>query len=160
MKKNKRKYAIGALASSCMLLQGCSPNEEELWGLGSFVFLVFVAILILNGIVPRIQEVPKFQAFVVKIEVISKNTLPVILLVAIASIGYGAYSIAINDDRTRQDLFVFIGAVILYMAVSTKNWSKAKGKLEKRNHLRAIGLSASFITIFVYLLLGAPNLRL
>lgn len=160
MMKNKRNCVIGALASSCILLQGCSPNDKELWGLGSFVFLVFVAILILNGIVPRVQEVPMFQTFVAKIEIFSKNVFPAVLLVAIASIGYGAYSIAINDDRTKQDLFVFVGAVILYLAVNMNNWSKAKEILEKRNYLRAIGLSVSFIIIFVYLLLGAPNLRL
>lgn len=160
MKKNKRNYAIGILVSSCLLLQGCSPNEEELWGLGSFVFLAFVGILILNGIVPRIQEVQKFKAFVAKAEAISDKVLPVVLLIAVASIGYGAYSIASNEDRTRQDLFIFIGAVVLYMAVNLKGWSRAKEILEKRNHVRAIGLSASFLIIFVYLLLGAPNLRL
>jgi hypothetical protein len=160
MKKNKRNYAIGALASFCLLLQGCSPNEEELWGLGSFVFLAFVAILILNGIVPRIQEVPKFKAFVAKVEAFSEKSLPVVLLIAIASIGYGAYSITANEARTRQDLFVFVGAVILYMAVNLKGWSRTKEILEKRNHVRAIGLSLSFLIIFAYLLLGAPNLRL
>ena len=78
----------------------------------------------------------------------------------IASVAYGAYSIATSDNRSRQDLFVFVGAVLLYMAASLQSWSRAKEVLKKRNHLRAIGLSVSFLMIFSYLLLGAPNLQL
>ena len=88
MKKNNSKYATSALTGFCLLLQGCSPNEKELWGLGSFVFLVFVAILVLNSIVPRIQEVPKFQVFVAKLEAFSEKVLPFILLVAIVVVKF------------------------------------------------------------------------
>jgi len=160
MKKNNRSFLTALLVSSFLLLQGCSLSEGELWGLGSFVFFVFVCIIIINGVVPRIQEVRKFQAFVTKMEIILAKFLPVFLILAIASIIYGAYSIVSNDDSTRQDLFVFVGAVILYMAVNLKALSRTENVIAKRNYLRAITLSVSFLVIFVYLLLGAPNIRL
>lgn len=160
MKKNRNKYTSSFLIGSCSLLQGCSPNEEELWGLGAFVFLVFVVILFLNSIVPRIQDVPKLQIFVAKLELFSEKIWPFILLMAIASILYGAYSIASNGAGSIQSLFIFVGVIILYMAANLRGWARAKEVLKKRNHLRKIGLSASFLIIFGYLLLGAPNLSL
>ncbi len=160
MTKSKKRYAATSILFTCLLFQGCSPREEDLWGLGSFVFLVFVIILILSNIAPRIQEIPSFQTFVAVLERFSVKAVPVLLLMAIGSIIYGAYSIASNEDRSRQDLFAFVGAVILYLAVNIRSWATAKDGLQKRNHVRLIGLSLSFLTIYCYLILGAPNLSL
>ncbi len=160
MTKNKSKYTVTFLLATCLLLQGCSPNEEQLWGLGSFVFLAFAIILILNGVAPRIQEIPNIQTLIAKLEHFSEKVLPIILIMATASLVYGAYSIVSNDDRSRQDLFVFVGAVILFLAANLRGWARTKEIMKKRNHLRMIGLSLSFLAIFCYLLLGAPNLNL
>lgn len=160
MKKNRKKYALIFLVDSCLLLQGCSASEEQLWGLGSFVFLVFVAILLLNSVVPRIQELPKFQSVVTKVEFLSERIWPIILVIAIASILYGAYSIASNGVGSIQSLFIFTGVIILYMAANIRAWARAKEILKKRNHLRKIGLSITFLVIYIYLFLGAPNLSL
>lgn len=160
MKRNRNKNAASLFLGTSLLLQGCSPSEEELWGLGSFVFVVFVAILLLNSIVPRIQEFPRLQKLVTKLEFLSEKTWPLILLIAIASILIGAYSIATNGPGSIRSLFIFTGVIILYLAVNVRAWARSKEALKKRNHLRKIGLSVSFLVIFGYLLLGAPNLTL
>lgn len=160
MTKNRGANAAGILLITCLLLQGCSPSEEELWGLGSFVFLMFVCLLVLNGLVPRIQEIPNIQMLVIKLERLAEKVLPTLLIMAVVLIAYGTYSIAINEDRSRQDLLVFVGAVILFMAVNVRSWARTHETLRKRNHLRMIGLSVSFLVVFGYLLIGAPNISL
>jgi hypothetical protein len=152
MKRNRNKYTAYLFLGSSLLLQGCSPNEEELWGLGSFVFVFFVAILFLNSIVPRIQEFPRLQELVTKLEFLSEKIWPLILLIAIISILTGAYSIATNGPSSIKSLFIFTGVIILYLAVNVRAWGRSKDTLKKRNHLRKIGLSVSFLVIYGYLL--------
>ncbi len=160
MKKNRDKYVLTCLLGACFLLQGCSPSEEELWGLGSFVFLVFVALLLLNNVVPRIQELPRLQEFITKLEFVSEKIWPVILLLAMASILFGAYSIVNNGPGAIKSLFLFSGVIILYLAANVRSWARSKDVLKKRNHLRKIGISISFLVIYIYLFLGAPNISL
>ena len=155
----KRSKKFQLLIPSC-ILTGCVPNEEEIWGLGSLVFIVFVMIIVLTTIAPRIQDIPAFRKFIERLQGLAKLTFPFVLLLSLGMIFWGVFRIAIHEDRSSLDLVIFVGATLLYLAISQKKWATTNDKYRKRNYARAIGLSASFILVFVYLIFGAPNLNL
>lgn len=148
------------IAFICSFLQGCSPNESELYGLGSFVFLVFVCTIILNRFIPRFQEVASIQSVIVKLEIIVKKAFPVFMLLSISTIIFGVYSLINEQNESRLSLLFFIGIVFLYFSINLKKWANENDKLQKRNYVRRMGISISFLTIFVYLMMGAPNLKI
>lgn len=160
MKKN-RNYIIHLLVTAvCLILQGCSASEEDLWGLGAFVFLIFVGAITLSSIIPRIQEISKIQRLIKILEVIANRAFPFLACSSIALISVGAYTVINSADRSRLNLLIFIGTVCLYLSVNIRKWANETDTHKKRNYVRMIGLSGSFLLIFIYLMLGAPNVKL
>ena len=160
MKKNNSKSQIFPLAVTMIFLQGCSNNEEKFWGFGSFVFVVFLFVLFLKSAIPRLQEIPRLEQITEKLKELTKRLLPLFFSSAFALIGYGMYSILSSGTRSRQDLIIFIGAIVLYIVINIKGWTQAEEVLAQRNYLRMAGLGISFLLVFIYLISGAPNLDL
>ena len=161
MKINKiNKTNIFIILSAFSLLQGCSLNEGELWGLGSFVFLVFLVVLVLNKTVPLIQEQKQIKILIEKSKPIIIWLFYIFMLISIVLIAFGINSIFSNEDRSREDLILFIGIMFLYFSINMMHWVKEKNDQKKRNYVKYMGLSISFIFIMFYVLTGASGLSL
>lgn len=143
-----------------LFLQGCSLNEKELWGFGSFVFFVFIVTTILSKIVPQIQEISKVQKLIERLKIGANKSFVIFMFISIAMIIIGLYSIITNDDRVGFDVIFFIGAVFMYFSINMKKWANETNKLKSRNSVRLMGLSLGFIVMFIYIMFGAPNLNI
>lgn len=140
------------------ILQSCTPSEEELWGLGSFVFLVFIIIVLLNTFIPKLQERLWMKNIISKLEFIGIKIFFILIVLSISLFIVGLISIINNENRTSFDLLLFIGVISLYVSINFRKWALEKNKYQKRNYVRFIGIGVSFILILLYIMQGAENL--
>ena len=155
LKKSRLLYLLSAL-----FLQGCSPDEEELWGLGSFVFSVFIIIVVLNTVVPTIQEYETIKRWLEYFQKVIQKGFIYLIVISLILIVLGLYSILSSSERSSENLIFYIGVLFLYLSINMRNWSVEMDKHKKRNYVRVMGLSISFMFLMVYLMIGAPNLSL
>lgn len=158
MKNNDKNYFL--LVFLALTLQSCSLNEGELWGLGSYVFLIFLAILALNKVIPVIQEQQKIKTLIEYSKPILLKLFFLLTFLSIVLIGIGAFLIVTNEERSSVDLIFFIGIILLYFSINMRDWIKENSALKKRNYIKLMGLSVSFIFIMVYILTGASGFSL
>ena len=67
-------------------------------------------------------------------------------------LSFCVFSIVSNEERSSDDLIFFIGIIFLYFSINMKHWINEENVLKKRNHIKLMGLSVSFIFIMVYIL--------
>lgn len=159
MQRNRNKHQLFFLFFTA-LLQGCAPSEEELWGLGSVVFLVFLFMVILNFVVPAIQEFKIIRQWLPYIERMIDKGFIFLVIISFILIFWGVFSILTNSERSSSDLIFFIGILFFYLTINIKKWAIEKDPTKKKNYMRLVGLALSFISLIIYLMIGAPNLKL
>jgi hypothetical protein len=141
-------------------LQACSPNEEELWGLGSLVFSVFVIIVLLQTFIPIFQEYEIVQGWVDFFQVLVLKGYLYLFFLSLVLASLGLFNLVNNSEHSSKNLLFFIGVILFYLSINLKKWAVEKDKYRKRNYVRTVGLSLTFIFFMVYLMMGAPNLSL
>jgi len=159
MLTNLKKSCLFFLLST-LLLQGCSPNEGELWGLGAFVFSIFVCIVALNALVPTLQEYEVIKKWLAHIENIIQKGFKLLVLLSLLLIALGIFNIISNPKPSSKDLIIFIGALLLYLSINMNKWAVEKDKHKKRNYVRVMGLCVTFMFSLIWLMSGAPGLNL
>jgi hypothetical protein len=135
-------------------------SQEELWGLGSFVFVVFLVISLISKFTPRIQELESAKSVVQFLELVVVRWNLVLVGVAMLVIASGTFYIVFEPERSSKDLLLFVGTIFLYLTHILRKWAVENNLVKKRNLVRAMGLCMSFLLIYIYLLIGAPNLTL
>ena len=148
------------LAPLILFLQGCAPSEGQLWGLGAFVFLIFVIIILLNTLVPIVQEYEIVRNWLIYVENIILKVFKYLVAISLILIALGFFIIVSNPKRSSNDLIIFIGALLLYFSINVKKWAVETDKQKKRNYVRTIGLCITFMLAMVWVMSGAPGLSL
>lgn len=154
MTKSNRVLVLTTLAT----LQGCTPNDEEIWGLGSLVFSIFIILVALNALIPLAQEHKSVKVWVDKFQLLTHKVFPYLAGLALLLTIFGAGHILYNDDRTPTDLTFFLGVLTLYGIVNLKKWASEANIDKKREYIKLAGLTISFILTMLYLISGAEGL--
>ena len=126
-------------------------SQKELWGLGSFVFVVFLAISLISKFAPRIQELESTKAVIRFLEMVIVRWILVLVAIAVVTIASGTFFIVFEPERTSKDLLLFVGTIFLYLTHNLRKWAVEKDSVKKRNLVRAMGLCMAFIFIYIYL---------
>jgi hypothetical protein len=135
-------------------------SQKELWGLGSFVFVVFLAINLVSKFAPRMQELESAKKVIRFLEIVVVKWNLILVGIALIIISSGTFFIVFEPERSSRDLLLFVGTIFLYLAHNLRIWAVEKNSIKKRNLVRTMGVCMAFILIYIYLLIGAPNLTL
>jgi hypothetical protein len=140
-----------------LILNSCSGKRDiTLWTIGSTIFLMFAAIILLNLLIPFLHEKSFFQKLIEKARKPAK-----ILGVIFSSFGLlliisGA--LYLSGDFGPKKLTFFLGIILLIFGGNIIFLAKAGTPEKQAFHAKLASICIGFIIALIYIMRGAPGI--
>lgn len=133
---------------------GCSSARDEfLWQLGVILFAVYLFVLTMVVVMPKLHRQAWFQRFA---EAIRIPTL--VVASAACIIGTAAFVMGLTrlgEDFGPRKLLFLMGVILMILGVNLFLWVCATTPEEKTLRAKVVSLSVSFGVGLLYVMLGA-----
>jgi uncharacterized membrane protein YiaA len=140
-----------------MALNGClGQRDRALWTVGSTIFLMFVAIISMNLLMPYLHRKSFFQKLSDKAKKPVKIFGFIILIFGVITMSVGV--LHLGGDARPQKLTFFLGIIVLIFGGNLIYWSKSDVLEKKALHAKLATICIGFIIALSYIINGAPGI--
>jgi peptidoglycan/LPS O-acetylase OafA/YrhL len=138
-------------------LSGClGKRESALWTVGSTIFLMFIAIVLLNLLMPYLHHKSFFQKLSDKAKKPVKIFGFFILIFGLAIMAFGI--LHLSGDFGPKKLTFFLGIIVFIFGGNLIYWSKSDVPEKKALHAKLASICLGFIIALSYIINGAPGI--
>jgi hypothetical protein len=140
-----------------LILNSCSGKRDiTLWTIGSMIFLMFVAIISLNLLIPFLHKNSFFQKLLEKTRKPAKILGAIFSFFGLLLMIFGASYL--SGDFAPIKLAFFLGIILLIFGGNIIFWAKAGTPEKQAFHAKLASICIGFIIALIYIMRGAPGI--